>query len=193
MHLMNIGQAARAAGVTPKMVRHYESLGLIPAPDRTDAGYRLYGEREVARLRFIRQARGLGFSMKQIEALLALWQDDGRQSREVKDLALAQLEDLAQRQRELDEMKAVLTQLVADCAGDHQAHCAILETLALDAVPSPATPAAPSRALKQVRAGSRRPASKRQPGPATRAGSLAEPAHAGLMAWTRGIAAAPTR
>ena len=102
MSYMNIGEAAAAAGVTPKMIRHYEALGLIPEVDRTEAGYRLYGDREVQMLRFIRQSRVLGFSMKQIESLLSLWRDDRRESREVKELALQQLAELEDRQRELD-------------------------------------------------------------------------------------------
>ena len=113
MQSMNIGEAAAAAGVTPKMIRHYETLGLVPEPDRTEAGYRLYGEREVAMLRFIRQSRGLGFSTKQIESLLALWRDDGRESREVKQVAAQQLAELEERQREIDQMRSTLQQLVA--------------------------------------------------------------------------------
>ena len=175
MPLMNIGQAAGAAGVTPKMVRHYESLGLIPEPGRTDSGYRLYGEREVAMLRFIRQARGLGFSMKQIEALLALWRDDRRESREVKALARQQLAELEERQRELDQMKATLAELVHDCAGDHGAHCAILDRLA-DA--PAALPSPPAGTLKRVLPGSRQPRQRVAARPAP-----AEPAHAALTAW----------
>ena len=183
MTFMNIGQAATAAGVTPKMIRHYESLGLMPEASRTDAGYRLYGEREVALLRFIRQSRGLGFSMKQIEALVALWRNDQRQSREVKAVAQAQLAELDARQRELDEMRATLSHWVADCAGDGHAHCAILEQLAGGATP-PAPAARPGRNLKQVHAGD-----KVAPRPAKRpSAAAAAPAHAGLVAWSRAIA-----
>lgn len=183
MTLMNIGDAAQAAGVTPKMVRHYESLGLIPEPARTESGYRLYGAREVAMLRFIRQSRGLGFSMKQIESLLALWRDERRESREVKALALRQLAELEQHQRELDQMKATLSELVRHCAGDHEAHCAILERLS-GRVEGPASAVArPVRALKQVRPGSRSKRGPAAPAPAP------VPAHQGLVAWSQGFAA----
>lgn len=182
---MNIGDAAAAAGVTPKMVRHYEALGLIPEAHRTEAGYRLYGEREVAMLRFIRQSRGLGFATKQIESLLALWRDDTRESRDVKEVALRQLAELQERQRELDQMRSTLEQLVAQCHGDHEAHCAILDGLARPAAPAPkpAAGVAARSGLKHVAAGTRRPAARRRapvaPPPA--------PAHAGLVAWARSI------
>jgi Cu(I)-responsive transcriptional regulator len=183
MQSMNIGNAAAAAGVTPKMIRHYETLGLIPEPDRTEAGYRLYGKREVAMLRFIRQSRGLGFSTKQIESLLALWRDDGRESREVKQVAAQQLAELEERQREIDQMRSTLQQLVARCSGDHRSDCAILDSLA-----APVTPAATAarRGLKDVKAGIRRRAARP---PSTQAARPA-PAHAGLVAWTRTIAQA---
>lgn len=124
MQLLNIGDAAASAGVTPKMIRHYEALGLIPEPLRTDAGYRLYGGREVAMLRFIRQSRTLGFSMQQIESLMTLWRKPDRQSREVRQVALQQLRELEERQRELDQMRTTLEDLVSRCRGDHSAHCA---------------------------------------------------------------------
>jgi MerR family copper efflux transcriptional regulator len=184
MRPMNIGEAAAAAGVTPKMIRHYETLGLIPEADRTDAGYRLYGEREVAMLRFIRQSRGLGFSTAQIDSLLALWRDDGRESREVKAVAVRQLAELEERQREIDQMRSTLQQLVAQCSGDHRAHCAILDNLARPAAAAAIPPPAASRrGLKEVKAGTRRPAARaRRP-----VKSAASPAHAGLVAWTRSI------
>lgn len=183
MPSMNIGDAAAAAGVTPKMIRHYESLGLIPQADRTEAGYRLYGERDVAMLRFIRQSRGLGFSSGQIESLLALWRDEGRESREVKEVALRQLTELQERQRELDQMRTTLEQLVAQCPGDRGARCVILDSLARAAAPAvdPGGSAA-WRGLKHVPAGTRRPV-KVKPSPPPSA-------HAGLVAWTRSIAGA---
>jgi Cu(I)-responsive transcriptional regulator len=165
MHYLNIGQAAAAAGVTPKMIRHYEALGLIPAAERTDAGYRLYGERDISMLRFIRQARSVGFSMQQIEELMSLWQDPARQSQDVKRVAQGQLEDLEERQRELDQMRATLEQMVARCRGDHSAHCVILDQLA--SAPAAVQGASatiqtrPRRALKEVRPGEQRPARSR--------------------------------
>lgn len=187
MSYMNIGEAAADAGVTPKMIRHYESLGLIPEVDRTEAGYRLYGDREVQMLRFIRQARVLGFSMKQIESLLSLWRDDRRESREVKELALQQLAELEERQRELDQMKATLSELVDNCVGDHRPRCPILERLSTAgsgrlaaAMAFPAN----VKTLKQVRAGSVR--DKRNQNPQAQE----VPAHAALMAWGRSFASA---
>jgi Cu(I)-responsive transcriptional regulator len=188
MSYMNIGEAAAAAGVTPKMIRHYESLGLIPEAQRTEAGYRLYGDREVQMLCFIRQSRVLGFSMKQIESLLSLWRDDRRQSREVKEVALQQLAELDARQRELDQMKATLSELVDNCIGDHGSRCAILESLSTQSsgrhAATEASPAS-AKSLKQVRAGSKREKSHRE-SPAAQA----LPGHAGLMAWSRTIVSA---
>lgn len=181
--MMNIGEAAAAAGVTPKMVRHYEALGLIPEADRTEAGYRLYGEREVAMLRFIRQCRGLGFSMQQVDALLALWRDPGRQSREVREVALRQLAELEERRRELEQMRGTLEQLVAACRGDADAHCPILERLGADA-PAAAAPIGPIRTLKEVRPGTRRAP---RPRTVTRPQAPA-PAHAALSAWMGALA-----
>ena len=184
MQLMNIGQAAAAAGVTPKMIRHYETLGLIPEAERTEAGYRLYGEREIAMLRFIRQSRGLGFSMEQIGSLMSLWRDPARHSSDVKRVATLQLEELEQRQRELDQMRGTLEKLVSRCRGDHTAHCAILETLAdAPAAPLPAGGADRGRkSLKQVLPGERHaPRAQRHVREVTAA---AAPAHA-LSVWSR--------
>jgi Cu(I)-responsive transcriptional regulator len=168
---MNIGEAARAAGVSAKMIRHYEQIGLIPAADRTDAGYRQYGPRDVAVLRFVRQARLLGFSMEQIGGLIALWSDGTRASRQVKALAQAHLDDLERKLRELAEMKAALEALVARCHGDDHADCAILTGLAGPG----AAPVGPPGAR------------------AARTRHRAEPASttavAGLMAWTQGLRA----
>ena len=189
MERMNIGEAAAAAGVTPKMIRHYESLGLIPQVERTEAGYRLYTRREVEMLRFVRQARALGFSIQQIDALLKLWRDERRESRAVKALALEQLAQLEERQRELDAMRATLSGLVADCAGDHEAGCAILERLSAPAVvPAPRRRGA-AATLKQVRPGSsaQRPRGKRA---AQEGAQGAQPPHAALQAWSRTFAAA---
>jgi Cu(I)-responsive transcriptional regulator len=185
MQLMNIGQAAAAAGVTPKMIRHYETLGLVPEVERTDAGYRLYGEQEIAMLRFIRQSRSLGFSMEQIGALMSLWRDPARQSSDVKRVAREQLAELEQRQNELDQMRSTLEDLVAQCRGDHSSHCAILDTLA-DAPLRPLPAAGPERAkkaLKEVRPGERRSSPTRHSVRAQPAPSL--PAHAALSAWAR--------
>lgn len=185
MQPMNIGEAAAAAGVTPKMIRHYEALGLIPAPERTDAGYRLYGEREISMLRFIRQARGVGFPMQQIEALMSLWRDPGRQSQDVKRVAQQQLQELEERQRELDQMRTTLQQMVAKCPGDHSAHCVILDQLAAAATgPQPAAAVIqtrPRRTLKEVRPGEHRPARRAVP----QQKAAPAPGHAALSAWAQ--------
>lgn len=182
MKHLNIGEAAAAAGVTPKMIRHYESLGMIPEVQRTEAGYRLYSPREVAMLRFIRQSRALGFSVKQIDSLLALWRDEHRASREVKDLAQQQLAELEERQREIDEMRATLSHLVSLCKGDDDPHCAILENLSASTSVSPPAERPAKKNLKQVRAGSSAPGRKHCHEPANEA-----PAHVALSAWTRGL------
>lgn len=183
MKHLNIGEAAAAAGVTPKMIRHYESLGMIPDVQRTEAGYRLYSPREVGMLRFIRQSRALGFPVKQIEALLALWRDEHRASREVKELAQQQLEELEARQLEIDEMRATLSHLVSLCKGDDDPHCAILDELSASGPPLAAPGRPAKKNLKQVRAGSRAPA--RQDSCHSPAAEAAP--HAGLAAWTRGL------
>lgn len=129
---MTIGQAAKASGVSAKMLRHYESVGLLPAAQRTEAGYRLYGDKDVHTLRFIRHARDLGFSLPQIGDLLGLWHDRTRPSRQVKALAEARLRELEQKVRELQAMKATLAHLVHCCRGDERPECPILESLAGD-------------------------------------------------------------
>ncbi|QNB06887.1 Cu(I)-responsive transcriptional regulator [Herbaspirillum frisingense] len=126
---MNIGEAASASGVSAKMIRHYEETGLIPRAGRTDAGYRVYGERDVHLLRFIRQARQLGFSMAQVSDLIGLWLDQSRSSRKVKQLAQTHIGELDQRIRELQTMKATLERLAQDCHGDSRPDCPILDAL----------------------------------------------------------------
>ena len=126
---MNIGEAAQASGVSAKMIRHYEDIGLVPKAARTDAGYRIYGEREVHLLRFIRQGRVLGFSMKQIADLMGLWLDQSRPSRKVKQLANEHIAELDNKIRELQAMKSTLQQLAHDCHGDNRPDCPILNAL----------------------------------------------------------------
>jgi MerR family copper efflux transcriptional regulator len=130
---MNIGEAARASGISPKMLRHYEAVGLLPAPARSAAGYRQYGERDVHVLRFIRHARDLGFSIAQIGELVGLWQNRRRSSRQVKALALAHVDALERKVRELQAMKATLEHLAHCCHGDERPDCPILDSLAGDA------------------------------------------------------------
>ena len=128
-NLMNIGEAAAAAGVSAKMIRHYEQIGLLPEADRSEAGYRLYGERDVSVLRFVRQSRHLGFSVAQIAELIGLWSDSRRTSREVKAVAQRHLVDLEEKRREIEQMMDGLSVLVEACHGNDQPHCAILEKL----------------------------------------------------------------
>ncbi|MDO9002577.1 MAG: Cu(I)-responsive transcriptional regulator [Aquabacterium sp.] len=127
---LNIGQAAALSGVSAKMVRYYESLGLLPKVARTQAGYRQYGEREVHTLRFIKHSRQLGFGMAEVAELLKLWQNRKRSSADVKRIALAHVADLDRRMREMAEMKHTLERLAQCCHGDSRPDCPILEELA---------------------------------------------------------------
>lgn len=142
---MNIGEAAKASGVSAKMIRHYESLGLFPEAARTEAGYRQYGEKDVNTLRFIRHSRDLGFSLEQIRELLGLWQDRRRPSRQVKALAQAHIQELDAKLQELQAMKATLAHLVHCCHGDDRPDCPIIDTLAADMLP----PEVSGQALRQ--------------------------------------------
>lgn len=139
MGAMNIGQAAKASGLSAKMIRHYEQEGLIPPAARTEAGYRQYREGDVHTLRFVRHARELGFSIPEIAQLVGLWQDRKRPSREVKALAMAHIQDLEHKAQDLLAMKATLEHLVHCCRGDERPDCPILDTLAA------AAPVAPPR------------------------------------------------
>jgi Cu(I)-responsive transcriptional regulator len=128
--LHNIGEASVLSGVSAKMIRHYEASGLIPEAARTFAGYRLYSEADVHRLRFIKRARSLGFSMKQIEELLALWNDRSRASADVKRLAKAHAAELGERIAEMQAMQRTLETLARKCHGDGRPDCPILDDLA---------------------------------------------------------------
>jgi len=132
-NLCNIGEAAARSGVSAKMIRHYESLGMLPKVARTEAGYRLYSEREVHTLRFIRRARDLGFSIVEISELLKLWQNRRRASGDVKRIALAHIADLERRLAEMQAMKQTLAQLISCCHGDERPDCPILDDLAASA------------------------------------------------------------
>ena len=175
---MNIGQTARAAGVSTKMIRHYEQIGLIPAASRTDAGYRQYGERDISILRFIRQSRRLGFSMEQIAELMSLWSNRQRASREVKALAQGHLRALDDKMRELAAMRTALQALVHSCHGNEDPHCAILDDLAMDSPQAPEPEIVGGPAL-------RKPRTRREREPAARAAPQRSATHRELMAWTR--------
>ena len=144
MDLMNIGEAANATGVSVKMIRHYEEVGLLAAPRRTESGYRQYTASEVHTLRFVRHARDLGFSIAAIGELVGLWQDRGRPSRQVKALAQSHIDELERKARELLAMKTALEHLVHGCHGDDRPECPILENLAdLDSQPPKIARASP--------------------------------------------------
>lgn len=127
---MNIGQASKASGVSQRMIRHYEEIGLIPKAARRESGYRDYSEADVHRLTFVRRARDLGFSIEEIGQLLALWQDTGRASADVKALALARAEELHRKAEALEAMRRTLLHLASNCHGDNRPDCPILEDLA---------------------------------------------------------------
>jgi len=129
MSLMNIGQAAEVSGVSAKMIRHYESVGLLPQATRTNAGYRQYTEKDAHTLRFVRHSRDLGFSLDQIRGILDLWHNRRRRSSQVKALAEAHVKQLDQKAQELLAMKTALEKLVDSCHGDDRPECPILEGL----------------------------------------------------------------
>lgn len=129
---MNIGEAASLTGVSAKMIRYYEEIGLIAPAERSPSGYRHYGMTDVRVLHFIRRARDLGFSVEKIGELLSLWRDRSRQSADVKRLATEQIEGLEQRIEQLQSMVQTLTVLAEACCGDHRPDCPILEELGGD-------------------------------------------------------------
>lgn len=139
--MLNIGQAASASGVSAKMIRHYEGVGLLPEAHRTESGYRQYGESDVRTLRFIRHSRDLGFSLQEIAKLVSLWQDRSRPSREVKALARKHIEELDAKAQELLAMKSALEHLVHCCRGDERPDCPIIDSLEAEEPDAP-TPAA---------------------------------------------------
>ena len=127
---MQIGEAARLTGVSAKMIRHYESIGLIPLPDRRDSNYRDYGHHDVHRLAFVRRARDLGFSMDEIRDLLRLWDDKDRSSAEVKRLTESHIDELDAKIRLLRGMRQTLATLADACDGNERPDCPIIDELA---------------------------------------------------------------
>lgn len=136
---MNIGEAATRSGVSAKMIRYYESIGLITAPARTAAQYRVYAADDVHTLRFVRRSRDLGFSLEETRELLALWRDKSRASADVKNLAMAHVRELEEKAAELKAMADTLRHLATHCHGDHRPDCPILADFA-------ATPTARAKA-----------------------------------------------
>jgi MerR family transcriptional regulator, gold-responsive activator of gol and ges genes len=139
---VNIGEAAEASGVSAKMIRYYEQVGLIPPVDRTASGYRAYSRTEVNVLHFIRRARDLGFSVDEIGELLELWRDRSRQSAEVKRIARSHIAELQQKIENLQQMKNTLQSLIDCCAGDERPDCPILADLE---TPQPSEPRSTAR------------------------------------------------
>lgn len=126
---MNIGELAKSSGVNAKLIRHYESIGLIPKASRSESGYRTYTKNDVQFLRFVKRARGLGFSMKEIKKLISLWRNKSRASKEVKALAMTHIQDLERKILEMQEMAQNLRQLARHCHGDGRPECPILKNL----------------------------------------------------------------
>lgn len=141
----NIGEAARRSDVSAKMVRHYESLNLLPGVNRTDSGYRQYTDKEVHTLRFIKRSRDLGFSMAEIADLLKLWQNRRRSSSDVRRIATRHVDDLNKRMAEMAAMKNTLEHLIHCCQGDHRPDCPILDELGKAPPPAVRKSAAQSR------------------------------------------------
>lgn len=133
---MNIGEASTQSGVTAKMIRYYEQIGLIPRAERTPAGYRDYADADVHMLRFIARARDLGFSIAGITELLDLWRNKARRSADVKALAQARAEDLRQKIAHLQDMAGTLEELARTCAGNERPDCPILQELAVQTTPA---------------------------------------------------------
>lgn len=126
---MNIGQASKASGVSAKMIRYYESIELLPEADRRESGYRDYGEPDIHRLKFVRRARDLGFSMEQIRALLGLWSDTGRSNAQIRAVAASHVEELEAQAAKLQDMIATLRHLIAACKRGDRPHCPIIVEL----------------------------------------------------------------
>lgn len=127
---MNIGAAAKASGLSAKMIRYYESIGLLRAANRSDNGYRHYNAQDLHQLAFIKRSRDLGFSLEEVGKLLALWQDHDRASADVKSLALEHVAELNRKIEELSGLRDTLSELVQHCQGDHRPDCPILKGLA---------------------------------------------------------------
>lgn len=126
---MNIGEAANSSGISSKMIRHYESIGLIQPSARTASGYRTYSEQDLHTLRFIKSARSMGFSLDQVQQLLSLWQDKNRSSAIVKTLVLQHIETLNQKIAEMSAMRDTLENLARHCHGNHRPDCPIIAQL----------------------------------------------------------------
>lgn len=128
---MNIGALAKQTGIAAKTIRYYETVGLLAAPPRSEGNYRVYGERDLATLRFVQRARHLGFSIKEVGDLVALWRDQQRASADVRALATAHLGEIERKLAELEAMRATLRHLITRCHGDRRPDCPIIDELAV--------------------------------------------------------------
>lgn len=126
---VNIGEAAKLSGVNAKLIRHYESIGIIPKAGRSDSGYRTYSEPDIHILSFVKRSRKLGFSMKEIKKLVGLWRNKSRASSDVKSLAVKHIEEMEQKISELEAMVQTLRHLAKTCHGDDRPDCPILNDL----------------------------------------------------------------
>ncbi|TGL06650.1 Cu(I)-responsive transcriptional regulator [Leptospira bouyouniensis] len=126
---MNIGELSKSSGVNAKLIRHYESIGLIPETRRNENGYRMYSEDDVHFVRFIKRSRELGFSLEDIKSLIGLWKNKSRSSKQVKQLAEKHLEELNLKLKQIKDMADTLKHLVHNCHGDHRPDCPILKKL----------------------------------------------------------------
>ncbi|TGN19601.1 Cu(I)-responsive transcriptional regulator [Leptospira idonii] len=126
---MNIGEIAKVSGINARLVRHYESIGLIPKASRKDSGYRVYTDTDANVLKFIKSARGLGFSLGEIKQLISLWRNKNRSSEQVKSLAKNHLKRLESKIQELESMASTLRHLAKCCQGDKRPECPILDEL----------------------------------------------------------------
>jgi MerR family copper efflux transcriptional regulator len=128
--MMQIGRVAERSGVTAKTIRYYEEIGLISKPERTASGYRAYDKQDVEILRFVIRARSLGFSIKDVRNLLALYEDRGRASTDVKNIALEHVDEIERKMAELDSIRRTLLHLAEECHGDDRPDCPIIDELA---------------------------------------------------------------
>lgn len=126
---MNIGQAAKVSGVSAKLIRHYESIGIVPKASRSESGYRTYSQSDVHTLTFVRRARNLGFSMQEIKRLVSLWKNRSRKSADVKSLTLQHVKELEEKIQDLEAMRTALLKLAKHCHGDDRPTCPIIEDL----------------------------------------------------------------
>lgn len=126
---MNIGEAAKISGVNAKLIRHYESIGIIPKASRSEAGYRKYSDNDVHILTFVRRSRSMGFSMKEIKKLVSLWRNRSRASSEVKSMTLSHIKSIEEKITDLQAIRSTLMKLANHCHGDDRPTCPILEDL----------------------------------------------------------------